>query len=415
MQPLVVGNLASSGAGLLAAALVWACGCGSSTATVKPGQDAMGGVPDAASAPDCAQVLNERDCQTLAEMALPVDLPPSHGNAFADNAQAAEFGFRLFYDTRLSSNTNVRCASCHAPESQFQDGLPLSTAGVGKVARNSPTVYNAARYRWLFWDGRADSLWSQALFPMQSSVEMNLSRLEVAHRIGDLYAAKYAGVFGALPALADAARFPSKGGPGDAAFEGMAAADRDAVNRVLANVGKALEAAQRKMATGQSNFDRYIRGKSSALTAAQVRGLGAFVRGGCLSCHGGSIFSDEKFHNVGSAGSDMGRAAGIPLLTANTFNARGPYYDGPPPNDIPTAATPADEGAFRTPSLRNVARTGPYGHDGRWTTLRDAIIFNAGFDTTRPLSDADVTDMIDFFTALNGDNPPAPWNDWPHY
>jgi cytochrome c peroxidase len=386
-------------------------GCGSSATTTRP--DSGGVRPDATTS-GCNAVLSEDECRSLAGMLLPVELPAAHGNAFADDARAAELGYRLFYDRRLSSNAKVGCVTCHAPEKQFQDGEARSTGGLGPVPRNSQSVSNAARHRWLFWDGRADSLWSQSIFPVEDASEMNITRLELAHKIKALFADRYEPVFGPLPPLEDAARFPPRGRPGDPAFDGMAEADRDAVNRVAANFGKAIEAAERRMVSGRSAFDRWLLGETAALDAAKTRGLVAFVRGACTTCHSGPLFSDDLFHDVGLPGDDRGRAAGIERLLGNSFNGLSAYYDGPRPDDLPASAGPGDERAFRTPSLRNLARTAPYGHDGSLLGLREAILAH-----TRPapvsLSPAEMDDLVEFLAALTGDAPPPPWNDWPHY
>jgi cytochrome c peroxidase len=200
----------------------------------------------------------------------------------------------------------------------------------------------------------------------------------------------------------------------------MSPADRFEVDRVAANAGKALEAMLRKVVTGPSDFDRFVQGKPEALGASARRGLVVLVRAGCLHCHSGPLWSDERFYNfglppIGGAEADRGRARGVEILRANPFNARGAFSDGGPREEPPARAAWSDEGAFRTPSLRNVARTRPYGHDGRWKTLKEAVAFMATLGGAPPFGADDMRDAIDFLTALNGDDPPPPWNDWPHY
>ena len=377
--------------------------------------------------------LTADECAALEGLAYRADLPPSPGNAKADDLGAAHLGFAIFFDARFSSNQQVRCATCHLPESHFDDAKTVSV-GLSTVTRNSPTVLNAAKMTgFFFWDGRADSLWSQPLFAFENPKEMNFTRLEIAHRMATTFASQYTPVFGALPPLDDTTRFPPAGKPGDPAFDRMSAADKDAVNRIAANVGKAMEAYERHLAAGASAFDRFLGGDQSALTSTQRHGMILALRDGCFDCHGGRALTDEAFRNLGVpalAGTDpdRGRYDGIATLRANPFNLQGPYADGAPGVPGPADPTPADLGAFRTPTLRNVALSAPYGHNGGFAKLEDIVRFHlkgggrggAGFvgDVDAKLvahdaSDQDVADIVDFLGALNGDYPAAPWNNWP--
>ncbi|MFI5301633.1 MAG: cytochrome-c peroxidase [Polyangiales bacterium] len=374
------------------------------------------GCPAAAQEPTCPTLspeLNAWECLSVKAMRLASALPPARGNAHGDDPGAAQLGFAIFYDARFSSNQSLRCASCHAPDRGFQDGKPVAI-GLATLTRNTPTALDVAQMTGdYFWDGRADSLWSQAIFPLENRAEMGLTRLELAHRIATSYASAYAGVFGALPALDDMARFPAVGSPGDASYEGMASDDRDAVDRVAANVGKSLEAYERMIPTGTAAIDRFVDGDATALNDGQRRGLVTFVHTGCVDCHSNGMFTDQAFHNLGmpSIGAvvDRGRADGLVVLAANRFNSQGQYWDGPRPPP-PPAPTDADVGAFRTPSLRNVSVTAPYAHDGRFASLREVIVVHPAAGA---LSSGDVDDVIAFLGALEGDYPPPPWNDWP--
>src|SRR5215213_6974818 len=183
-------------------------------------------------------------------------LAPDPSNKVADDERAVALGQQLFFDTRLSVNGKVACATCHLPEHEFQDGKPLGQ-GVGTTARRTMPIAGTAYSPWLFWDGRKDSLWAQALGPLESAVEHGGSRTQYAHLIDQRYRAEYEALFGRLPDLANAARFPASAGPvadpaARAAWERMAPADRDAVSRVYADIGKAIAAYERRILPGPS-------------------------------------------------------------------------------------------------------------------------------------------------------------------
>jgi cytochrome c peroxidase len=366
--------------------------------------------------------LNTKQCAAVATWKLPEALPAAIGNAKADDEAAALLGFSLFFDARFSRTEQVRCATCHIPERAFTDGLSRSK-GLAQVDRNSPSIYSAAWHRWQMWDGRADSVWSQPLLAFENPLEMDLTRLELAHKVASLWGAKYVAVFGALPPLDDAARFPARGKPGDAAFDGMAPADQLEINRVAANVGKAIEAYERRAAHRGGRFDAFLAGDEQALTALERQGLGVFFKAGCDECHQGPTLSDDAFHAVGVpavAGKvpERGRSAALEQLAASPFTVEGVFHDG-----APVAAAPAPgsvpDGLFRTPTLRNVARTGPWGHNGVFDTLAASVDFHltggGPGSELKPvlLSDQDHAALLGFLEALNSSDPPAPWNTWP--
>jgi cytochrome c peroxidase len=308
---------------------------------------------------------------------------------------------------------------------------PNVSIAAGHTGRNAATVLNSAYQLWQFWDGRKDSLWAQALGPAESAVEHNGSRLLFAHLIYDLYRTPYEAVFGPLPDLADAVRFPPEGKPGDPAWDGMAPADQDAVNRVFVNFGKALEAYERLLVDRDSPFDRFMGGDESALSEAAIRGAKLFVgRASCNECHFGGNLTDGAFHNIGTPqmgpnvpAVDDGRAAGIATVLADPFNGAGAYSDDPSAAGHldGLAAAPADEGAFKTPTLRSVALTAPYMHNGVFTSLRDVVLhyrdgggppgsFSGTLDPSifpLTLSDQDVDDLVAFLGALTGAPLPA--------
>jgi cytochrome c peroxidase len=409
----------------LSATLLLACG---DDATALPdaggsdsGQPLSDSGTDAGSAPDaetrplfdviCRDQLglSEVECSTVAAWRLPDTLVPARGNRYGDDDDAARLGHRIFFDEDFANVEGVSCASCHDPDLAFQDGLAVSEVIPGSpVTRNSPSLYNVGwNGGFFFWDGRADSLWSQPLFAFENEIEMDTTRLEIAHRVYDVYRTEYEAIFGAMPDLSDLARFPATGKPGDASFDDMPVADRTEINRVAANVGKALEAYMRKLATGPSDLDRFIDGDFDAMSADARTGLVRFVQSNCGNCHPGGQLTDNAYWQVSTPTDDRGRAAGLATLLASPFNSRGEFFDDDagPALEIPAAGA-MDERAFRTPTMRNVMLTAPYRHDGSRdleTLLRADPVFEEGDEVVIPA----------FFEALTGDSPPAEWTTRP--
>ena len=321
----------------------------------------------------------------------PVPADPS--NRYADDTAAARLGHQLFFDTRLSSTGTVSCASCHMPERDFQDGLPLAT-GVGAAARRTMPVAGTAHSPWQFWDGRADSQWEQALGPLESAVEHGGDRTQYAHVVAEAYKAQYEAVFGALP---DLAGLPRHAGPVvDAAraaeWARMSPARRDDVSRVYANIGKAIAAYERRIGFAPSRFDRYVdaelanrpHGAEDALTRDEEAGLRVFIgKANCVNCHNGPLFTDNSFHNTGvplpsvSLPADSGRTVGIRQAVAGEFSCTSRYSDAKPEGcqELRFAVTEGAElvRAYKTPSLRNVASRAPYMHAGQVPTLAATI------------------------------------------
>lgn len=346
-------------------------------------------------------------------LALPSTPPPARGNRVAEDEAAALLGFEVFFDARLSRDGTVRCASCHLPERMFGDGRATSQ-GLVVVDRNSPSLYGAAWHRWQMWDGRADSLWSQPLLAFENEKEMDFTRLELAHRVKATYRASYESLFGALPALEDGARFPPRGKPGLPAWEAMSEADRTAVNLVVANVGKALEAYQRKLAFKPGRFDGFVSGGPQKLTSEEQAGLAVFLSRGCAECHAGPLFSDDDFHAIGLVENPpRARTQAVATLAASVFNAAGAFFDGAK-EPLPTARA-QDDGAYRTPTLRNVSRTGPWGHDGRFETVQAAVEAHwvLAPHVSAPLTAIELEQVVMFLGALDATDAPLPWNGWP--
>jgi cytochrome c peroxidase len=369
--------------------------------------------------------------------------PPTRDstNAVDGDPAAIAFGAALFFDKNLSGSAQFSCASCHDPAKAWADGRSLPQAH-GTGVRNTMTLWNAAHQRWLFWDGRADSLWSQALHPIEDPLEMNGSRLQVAHAIAanETYAAQYRQLFGELPALVDAARFPTHGGPRSQNVDGqlnwwqMHAADRDAVNRMFANLGKSIAAFVATIVTNEAPFDRFVADlragkRSRELSPSAQRGLKMFIgRANCAICHSDANFTNLEFHDIRvpplntQLQPDMGRAQGLAELAANEFVSAG-YF-----SDDPTGARAAHlafldaqagvRGHFKTPSLRNVALTAPYMHQGQMATLREVVEYYSTLTTAvepadpnhveallvkLDLTEREIDELVAFLESLTSD------------
>lgn len=314
----------------------------------------------------------------ISAMAL-TTAPVDPTNAHESDVAAIAFGKALFFDADLSpSSKRVSCGTCHVPDLLFQDGKDQPAEGVGSVPRNVPTVILAADQRWLFWDGRADSPWAQAIMPIEAPNEMGSSRLFAAHVIRTKYQTTYEAIFGALPPLGDLARFPPTGKPGDPAWEAMTPGDRTQVNRVFSDVGKALAAYEHSLRPLPNAFDRYAQGALDALTSAEKDGLAAFFSAGCVQCHHGPRLTDDSFHALRfptgrpDRTADPGRSEGISELLASEFRRSGAFSDAPTTEVAPRAG-PGLLGAFKTPGLRGVPYTLPYGHGGSFGGLTSTI------------------------------------------
>lgn len=385
-------------------------------------------------------------------------VPPNPSNRVADDSSAAVLGKKFFFDTRFSGAlgpandgaTNgslgmagtvgkVSCYSCHQLEVGGADrrSRPLATSlGANYGLRNSPTVINVAysdvtQGGWQLWDGRKDSLWAQALGPMEGPNEHAGTRLQYAHIVFDHYRAEYENAFNTtMPDLSDTVQFPPTGKPGQPAFEGMTADNKKAVNRIYSNIGKAIEAFERRLVSTNfdpSPFDKMLAGDESAMTPGAIRGARLFIgKAACNECHRGPMFSDGKFHNIGCPQTgqnvpsvDVGRTKGIGTVKGDLFNRSKEYSDMADESHLVNLMEQAiDEGAFKTPSLRNVEKTAPYMHDGVYTTMWDVVAhynFGGGTGTysgkkesaVSPLNltDREMDDLVEFLRSLSDGAP----------
>ena len=371
-------------------------------------------------------IFTEREWAVIQRLSpLPATPPPNPTNRVADNPDAARLGQMLFFDERFSKDGTVACATCHSPFYGFAD-VEATSLGVGRGTRNAPTLLNVAYNKWQFWDGRADTLWSQALFALEGETEQAGTRLQYAHLIKRLYQDDYEAVFDPLPNLADTTRFPLGGKPGDVQFDNMSEKDKIAVNTVFANIGKAIEAYERLLISRNAPFDQYVAGDLDVIGIEAKRGLKIFIgKGVCILCHDNPNFTDNEFHNLGvpqgKLPEDTGRYDGIKQLLDNPFNGGGPYSDAPEiPQRILNFLEPTQQhqGQFKTPTLRNVALTAPYFHTGEFPTLNSIIDFNnaggvpSGFvgmreGTLEPLNltEQEANDLVEFLLTLTGQSP----------
>ncbi|UCF88173.1 MAG: cytochrome-c peroxidase, partial [bacterium] len=281
--------------------------------------------------------------RSLSIQSLP-PVPPDPSNAYGDDERAAALGKKFFFDKRFSGNLKVSCATCHRKDYAFTDDLPLAH-GMGTTARRTMPLAGSAYFPWLFWDGRKDSLWSQALGPLESAVEHGISRVFVTSVVRDHYREEYEQIFGPLPSVEKLGKLPARPASDDPsaykAWIRYSLEDRRAVNSVYANLGKAIGAYVRTILPGASRFDEYVaaldngrRGEPGAIFKnLEAEGLRVFIaKAKCTNCHVGPLFTNSGFHNLGIPASgkipfDAGRAEGIGFVLADEFNCLGPYSD----------------------------------------------------------------------------------------
>ena len=295
------------------------------------------------------------------------DLPDDSSNAVADDPVAVDFGRQLFFDSRLSANGGISCATCHQIERRFTDGLQKGQA-IGTTDRHTPSIVGSAYSPWQFWDGRRDSQWAQALAPLEDANEHGTNRTDVVRLIAtdSDYRPIYESLFGTLP---------------DALFT-----NAQLLNTAFANVGKSIAAFERTLMPTPSRFDEYVTAlvnddeinQEQLLNDEELAGLRLFIGdANCTQCHNGPLFTNHEFHNTGLISfpgdvPDKARVAGVQEVLADEFNCLGPYSDDPARHcaELEFARTGVDLiGAIKTPSLRNLENTAPFMHKGQLATL----------------------------------------------
>jgi cytochrome c peroxidase len=394
---------------------------GFDAATVAFELDAAGTIAGAAQGPDQRPMLRSLSLTALGAV------PAEPTNRVADDAAAVAFGRSLFFDPRFSASGSLSCASCHMPDKGFTDGL-AQARGEGQTARNTPDLIGVAFRPWLYWDGRRDSLWAQALIPFEASLEMGGSRTRTLKQLTDEadYRARYQALFGALP---DLEGIPENAGPLGTpaqidAWNALPGARRKDLNRAFSNVGKALAAFERRIVPAPGRFDDFVDGKHT-LSADEETGMRLFLddaKTACLRCHNGPLLSNQGFHNIGTGGFegtqlDFGRVFGLQAVLMDEFNCLGPYSDGSrddcgqlthaPRQDVPDRYA----GAFKVPGLRNLTLTAPYMHDGRYKTLQEVVehyrkpppaALVAGEIRPVDITDEEARQLVAFLESLDG-------------
>lgn len=319
-------------------------------------------------------------------------LPVPHWLSEApQDTSKATLGKRLFFDKRLSADGTISCASCHQPERGFTDGLPLARGLKGRVGtRHVPTIVNAAFLESQFWDGRSSTLEEQAREPFVNPAEHGLANeAQVVDIIADpSYRAAFVDAFGAAA---------------------------DPVS--IAHVARALAAYERTLIIGNAPFDRYeFAGQKDAIAAKAQRGLELFRgRAQCVNCHTigprDALFTDNRFHSLGVGLKRIEpRLAELATRVANRPAHRLDHETLGNPElaelgRFLVTLNPADIGRFKTPSLRNVAQTPPYMHDGSVATLEDAVereLYYRGIEMGRPLvlTPSEKAEIVEFLKTL---------------
>lgn len=335
----------------------------------------------------------------------PQEFAPDPSNKVSGNPAAISFGQTLFSSVDLSSNGGLSCASCHQADLGFSDGLPRAQGRV-VLDRNTPSLLNLRANRWFGWAGQSDSLWAQSILPVLEADELNLTKEQVAAKMAAApFAADYRAVFGPL----------------------------ESDEQVLVNVGKALAAYQETLTTGETEFDRFLKAlraenwdAAATYPESAQRGLSFFLgQGNCSFCHSGPSFTNGEFHDAGvpyfiEAGRvDTGRFGGIERLKLSPFTLDGAYSDDPKKTGAwavrQVQKNHADFGKFKVPSLRNLARSAPYMHNGSLPDLEAVVDHYSNINIERlhadgeailvplSLSEGEKEDLLNFLRSLESD------------
>jgi cytochrome c peroxidase len=403
------------------------------------------------------------------------DLPVDTTNKYRDSPAAALLGQKLFFEPRLSGpiqtgtpqegqlgaigeKYKIACRNCHMPESKWlfdigsNNGGPIPNAtalGSSWMTRNVSSIVNTVSYihprsgaHWRENDGYSDSEWFDAQSEPEGPPVQNGSRLQLAHVIFEHYHDDYNNAFPEWPlnpALADYQRFPATGSPytDSANWNSLVPSDKEIINRLLVNYGKAIEAYLRNLVSRNAPFDRYVAGDPAAISQDAKAGLKLFIgKARCIQCHYTPLFSDDDFHVIGlhidttlsphADPTETGRAANQalicdPSVADGDFNVNGHFSDDPDTKrDGNFCQQTIPVGLWRTKTLRQIAGTAPYFRDGQAATLDDVIEFyDRGGDPVGTflggpkeilplhLSAEEKENLKEFLETLTGDPVPA--------
>ena len=374
-----------------------------------------------------------REVAMMRSLTLPEQrkAPEDPSNRLLGRPKAISLGQALFFDPGLSLNGDLSCASCHDPRLHFTDGKKKSF-GSRELKRNSPTLLGSAHGDWFYWDGRRDSVWSQALSPIETPGEMDNNRTRVVRYVltSEAYRDRFVELAGG--AVPDLEQLPDSAGPYGSAedkvrWNRLTESQRRQVNGAFATVGKIIASYVSTLEPERSRFDAYVASladeseSDTLLSEQEERGLRLFLspeKTQCLRCHNGAYFTNFGFNNIGTGlpaeGQlpDFGRLVGLRAALVDEFNCLGPYSDADGEeceHHRFAAQNHADNGAFKVPTLRNVAETGPYMHDGRFDTLIEVLQFYRDPPTKEmsnhelpplDLSDSELQDLAAFLRTL---------------
>lgn len=334
----------------------------------------------------------------------PLEVEPDPSNRMSGNTEAIALGKMFFSSVELSSNGKASCASCHQPERDFTDGLPRGI-GIKLLDRNTQGLVNLRHHRWFGWGGGSDNLWAQSMVPIVHADEMAMSQDALSATLSrQPFGSGYSQLFGA--------------------------ATEHSNEQNLVNVGKALAAYVETLETGRSNFDRFrdaLAAKNWTQAAtypeAAQRGLQLFIgKGNCSFCHTGPLFSNGEFHDAGvpyfiePGRVDSGRHDGIKSIKSSSFTLAGAYTDDKEKAGAWAVQQVREQhsnfGTFRVPSLRNVANTAPYMHNGSLLSLEAVALHYSNIDLERLHADGELiltplnltlqerSDLVEFLQSL---------------
>jgi len=293
----------------------------------------------------------------------------------ADNPQTnekVELGKILFFDPRLSSSGTISCNSCHNVMAGGDDNRPNSIGVKNQHGgRGAPTVWNAAFHSVQFWDGRAASLEEQAKGPVTNPIEMGMKDWDAVIKL-------------------------LKEIPGYAPLFKAAFGETDPIT--ADNAAKAIAAYERTLITPNTPYDRYVNGDHAALSEQQVKGMQTFEEVGCSSCHSGMNFSGPKM--------EMGSGFFMKFPTYPAKNLESKYKFSKDLGRYEVTKQNADKNFWRIPTLRNVALTAPYFHNGKVTTLEEAVKVMGKLQLNKDLNEEQVQNLVAFLNALTGEFPP---------